>query len=186
LQCEICGKEIIGKPRRVIVEGARLTVCSECAKLGSGYWEPETKEIRPAPKSTIKPPKVRVHTKAMNKPRGNIRRGLMIPSEHLEIVDGFGRLIKRAREKMGLTPEDLGKMIGEKESVIKKIEGEKMIPDIRLARKLEHALRIKLLTEIESSSKETLYQENPRREITLGEIVHLKGVRRGRSEKRGQ
>lgn len=186
LHCDVCGKRIVGNPRNVVIEGARLTVCNECEKLGSGYWKPETREIISAPRLAVNSPRVRSLTKAVNKPEGSVRGELMISSEHLEIVDGFGLLIKRAREEMGLTPEDLGKMIGEKESVIKKIEGEKMVPDVRLARKLEHALKIKLLAEeIESPPKESLCREKPHRKVTLGEIVHLKGVRRI-SEKRGQ
>ncbi|MCX8170971.1 MAG: multiprotein bridging factor aMBF1 [Candidatus Bathyarchaeota archaeon] len=173
MQCEVCGREIIGKLNRVIIEGAKMITCDDCAKLSSGYWTPRSE----------KPQKT--------KPKG--RRGLTSPSkpikpisetrpnvsviEDVEVVEGFGSLIRRAREKMGLTPEELAKKIGEKESVIKKIENEKFIPDMKLAAKIEHTLKIKLLVKLqplETRLEKPAESEKVRRSVTFGEIVRLK------------
>ncbi len=181
MQCDVCGREIIGEPKRVIIEGAKMTVCSECAKLGSGSWEPEPPKTRQraASKGAVKPPAIKdAGAQRKKAASGSI---LTVTSEEIEVIEGFGKLIKQAREKMGLTPEDLGKRIGEKESVIKKVEGGKIVPDIRLATKLEHALKIKLLKKVsEPKIEETALMGKPRREPTLGEIVHLRGAK-GRS-----
>jgi len=178
LQCEVCGREIIGKPHRVIIEGAKVITCAECAKLGSDYWTPDA-EAQKAKKTAVRPLRhVRPPIKDKVLPQS------APPLEGFEIVEGFGQVIRRAREKMGLTPEDLGKRIGEKESVIKKIENEKIMPDARLATKLEHALKIKLLVkpsevDLDSSAVKTLRHE---RNVTLGEVVRLKDGKRGGEE----
>lgn len=181
LQCDVCGREIIGEPRKVIIEGAKMTTCSECAKLGSAFWEPE-------------PPRVRQHTSPKRRMKASAVKGAgaqnrrvssstsafsSASTEEVEVIQGFGQLIKQAREKMGLTPEDLGRKIGEKESVIKKVEGEKIVPDVMLATKLERALKIKLLTKTtEPKLEKTALTEISRKELTLGEIVNLKGAKR--------
>jgi len=35
LFCEICGREIVGKPGRSLVEGATLIVCQQCSSIGT-------------------------------------------------------------------------------------------------------------------------------------------------------
>ncbi len=178
LQCEVCGREIIGKPHRVIIEGAKMITCSECAKLGSDYWTPEPRTLKP------KTPTRKVF-KSTAKVSSLRRRSSVAPTsiyEGMEVVEGYGLIVKRARESLGLTPEDLGKRIGEKESVIKKIESEKIMPDIRLATKLEHALRIKLLTKVSEAEEKIPITTKPTRTITLGEIVHLKSGKRRKRE----
>lgn len=179
LQCEVCGSEIIGKPHRVIIEGAKMITCGECAKLGSDYWTP-----KPETTSTIKLkiPTRRALTSTTKVPilkrRSNVTQADIY--ENMEIIEGYGFIVKRAREKLGLTPEDLGKKIGEKESVIKKIESEKIVPDMRLVAKLEHALKIKLLTKVSREKKiPIIVKSDSNKVITLGEIVHLKRGKRG-------
>ncbi len=61
-----------------------------------------------------------------------------------EIVDNYGDIVRKAREKMGLTREQLAKILKEKESVIARIENYEMVPDDKLAKKLERVLKIKL------------------------------------------
>ena len=66
----------------------------------------------------------------------------------LELVKGFGKLIREAREAAGLDHDELGRRINEKTSVLKKLEAQKMRPDNKLAGKLQYALKIKLLEPI--------------------------------------
>jgi len=175
LQCEVCGRQIAGKPYRVIIEGAKMSTCGECAKLGSTYWEPQSKSLKqPAEKKT--------KTIARSVP---IKREISVKvPEDLEIEDGFGLHVRRAREKLSLSYEELGRKIGEKVSVIKKIESGKMIPDQKLATKLEHALRIKLF--VSRAEPETVFPSSPpRTSVTLGEVVHLKSEKRRSLEDEG-
>ncbi|MEM1581769.1 MAG: multiprotein bridging factor aMBF1 [Candidatus Bathyarchaeia archaeon] len=183
MQCEVCGREIIGKPHRVIIEGAKMVTCGECARLGSDYWIPEKKtlqEIKPSLRKTVKS----VADIRRESHGGSFSRS--IPSEGFEITEGFGLIVKKAREKLGLTPEDLGKKIGEKESVIKKIESEKMVPDFRLATKLERALRIKLLTKpSEPELDKPVSVIEREKTVTIGEIVNLRSGKRRRLKDEG-
>ena len=91
-----------------------------------------------------------------------------------EIIEDFSTKIRQAREKLGLTHEDLGKKINEKSSVIGKLETGKMSPDNILAAKLEHALKIKLLTPIsEEKASTTLPPAAANRELTLGDLIKI-------------
>ena len=91
-----------------------------------------------------------------------------------EITEDFSTKIRQAREKLGLTHEELGKRINEKSSVIGKLETGKMNPSNILATKLEHALKIKLLTLIsEEKAPTTLPPATANRELTLGDLIQL-------------
>jgi len=159
LQCEVCGRKIYGEGYRRIIDGARLIVCSECAKLGVSDWS----ESKP---SSIK--KVSVKPK-LRKTR--VRKTLI--GEELELIENFGEVVRKARLKAGLSYEDLGRKIGEKVSVLKRVEKERITPDEALARKLEHALHIKLLVKNVYAENVKLPPVRPT-ELTLGDIVRLK------------
>jgi len=62
--------------------------------------------------------------------------------------------------------------IGEKTSVIKKLEKEELTPDRRLVRKLRNALRIDLLFAGDAQPASRLVK--PSRGRTLGDIIRLK------------
>jgi len=137
-----------------------MIVCEECVKLGSIYWEtrPQARTKRVA-----RPPPLKVSTR---KPTPTI-------TEDLELVEDFSSRVRKARENMGLSHEDLGRKIGEKVSVLQKIETGKMTPDHKLADKLQHALKVRLLVP-PSEPKPPSMGLTPPHEVTLGEIVHLK------------
>ena len=168
MQCEVCGRQIFGNPLRAIIEGAKMTVCSECAKLSSGYWEP--KPQRRTKKST----KRQIIPVARRKP---------IPSvtETLELVDDFGQRVRQARRGLEMSHEDLGRKIREKVSVLRKIESGKMVPDLVLAEKLEHALKIKLRVPPSEPKTQFVSLSKPRG-TTLGDLILLKD--QGKEEKK--
>jgi len=165
VRCEVCGCKIHGKPYRVIIEGAKLTVCSACAKHGTIIWE-ETKPKTVTPKlRAARPPQSKIQSK---------KPPQVAVESTLELVENFDVKIRRAREKLGLSHEELGKKISEKVSVLKKIETGKMTPDNKLALKLEHALKIKLL--VPASDKKIPQTKIPKpasRELTLGDLIQL-------------
>jgi len=173
VQCEVCGHQIVGKPYKAIIEGAKMIVCGKCVKLGSVYLEAK--------------PQRRV--KRVAKPLRSIsvsgKRQPLTPTEALELVDDFDSRIRRAREGLELSHEDLGRKIGEKVSVLRKIESAKMTPDHRLAEKLEHALRVKLLVPPSEPKAPSTALSRPH-EITLGEVVHLKKRKTEVTEERKQ
>jgi putative transcription factor len=105
--------------------------------------------------------------------------------ETLEIVEDFGSRVRRAREEFGLSQEDLGRKLNEKVSILRKIESGKMTPDHRLAEKLEHALKIKLLVPFSEPKVSPRVLSRPP-ETTLGDIANLKKGKMEASEERGR
>jgi putative transcription factor len=96
----------------------------------------------------------------------------------LEVVEDFSNRIRKAREKIGLTQEDLARRVKEKLSIIQKIESGKITPDMKLCRELEHSLRISLLApRVEAPISTTL---SPSLGLTLGDVVKMK--RKNQSE----
>ena len=165
MQCEICGRQIFGAPIRAIVEGAKLSVCTQCAKLGSGYWEP-------APQPSTRNAKKGI--KRQSKPISFSKR-LQRPTvtETLELVGDFGQRVRQARRGLALSHEDLGRKIREKVSVIRKIENGKMVPDLALAEKLEHALKIILRVPASEPKVQPVLSSKPRG-ATLGDLIQFK------------
>jgi putative transcription factor len=182
LRCEVCGRKIYGKPYKVIIEGARLTVCDDCSKHGKLTWEEE-----PKPKAVMRPRGPKPVLKVQGKAKQTIP-----PEATLELVDDFDLKIRQAREKLGLSHSELGAKLNEKVSLLKKIEMRRMIPDNTLAAKLEHALKIKLIVPASVEKGEMSMPKMARatsRELTLGDLVDLdrKGIgNKGDTAGRGQ
>jgi putative transcription factor len=149
MECEVCGRPI-GRPVFVQIEGAEMKVCSACAKFGSKEtWQKKTTPTKLKKSFTTRPAKT------------------------LECVEDYSERIRGAREDMKLSREKLGERINEKASVIARLESGKMIPDMRLAKKLEQALGLKLLKEAE----EEIFQTRRRGaggELTIGDVIKIK------------
>lgn len=158
MRCEVCGTEIRGQPHYRIIEGGRMTVCGRCAKFGSADWDPT--QVRARTRSS------RRGIPAPRRPRSEVEA-----AEYLELVEDFGQKIKKARQKMGMTVEDFAKKIGEKESVIKKLEKEELSPDIKLVRKIRNALNIEIL--VEGAPASVPVAARPSTGRTLGDIMKL-------------
>jgi len=159
LRCEVCGHKIYSDPLRAIIEGAKLTVCLECSKHGKIITQQE-EDLAP---------------KISNKPHAPVslvqRKRQLVAKVELtqEIIEGYDSKIRVAREKLGLSVEDLGLKISEKASVLRHIENAKMPPNNFLASKLERILKIKLLVPI--SEEKTEIPKAANRELTLGDLI---------------
>lgn len=101
--------------------------------------------------------------------------GGSLPGEDLELIENYGELVREARTRMGLTQDELASQIGEKLTVIKKIEHGELRPSIELARKLEKFLKIRLLVpaEEEPSSELKKYLARPGAisGVSLGDLI---------------
>lgn len=147
---------------RALIEGAKLTVCIECSKHGRLISE-EEKFVQRTPKKTlISMPFIQKKKPAQAKV--DITQ---------EIVEGYDSKIRRARERLGLSHEELGKKINEKASVLSKLETGKMTPNNMLVTKLEHVLKIKLLVPIKKEKISQGFPKSPNRETTLGDLIKL-------------
>ena len=177
MRCEVCGHKIHAEPITAIIEGARLTVCVECSKHGKIVTQDEY-TLRTNPKTAAK--------QTAHAPIFVQKKRPEIPTVQItqEIIEDYSTKIRQAREKLGLTHEDLGRKINEKSSVIGKLETRKIEPDNILATKLEHALKIKLLTPVteEEAPQPTLKKTD--REMTLGDLIQLDSKGSGEQTKR--
>ncbi|MEK6967981.1 MAG: multiprotein bridging factor aMBF1 [Nanoarchaeota archaeon] len=145
MQCEVCGaKEAIFKAN---IEGTVLTCCQKCSKLGKQVSNIQQKNI--------------VLKKSITKEE---------PAE--EVIEDYGHYIKTAREKCGLSQSEISEKINERESLIQRIESEKALPSIALAKKLERFLGIKLV-EIVQASKVNLASDKPF-SLTIGDSVRVR------------
>ncbi|MCS7096490.1 MAG: multiprotein bridging factor aMBF1 [Candidatus Bathyarchaeota archaeon] len=175
MRCEVCGRNIRGKPFHVLIEGAKLLVCSECSKHGT-LVSTATSNFPEDAKIKMSPDKAML-AKAKVSPRKSEKLEVS-----MELVDDFTYKIRQAREKLGLTHEELGKRINEKASVLKKIESGKMVPDDRLVAKLEHALRIRLMSPVSDVVPKAAIPKPPARGLTLSDLIRLNGKNNGEAE----
>ena len=160
MRCEVCGHKIHGEPNRALIEGAKLTVCSECARHGKIIYDEPAPKREFAGKPFVPMPVKRKLAKAT-------------VDTTQEIVEHYDSKIRQAREKLGMSHEDLGKKLNEKASVLRKIETGKMTPNNQLVTKLEHTLKIKLLVPV---AEEKVTQQIPMaqsRDLTLGDLMQL-------------
>ena len=93
--------------------------------------------------------------------------------ESLELVNNFGQLVRQARECLGMSHKDLGGKIRERVSVLRKIEMGKMVPDLGLAERLEHTLKIKLRVP-PTDPKAQISSSSKPRGTTLGDLIKFK------------
>ncbi len=159
MECEVCGKDIYGRAEKISLDGARLYVCSSCSQLTPSHQTYETKQ-QPIPRAPIRP---RPSTSQQS-------RQELLP-DNLALVTDYGKCIRKAREQQGYSHEDLSRKIGERISLLQKVETEKMIPDRLLITKLEHALKIQL-QEVATTRPEEI-PRNKLTDLTLGDIVVL-------------
>ncbi|WP_299525391.1 multiprotein bridging factor aMBF1 [uncultured Methanobrevibacter sp.] len=157
MECEICGKQVSDNPTKAKIEGSVMIVCEECAKLGKIQKAPPKPKFRKSKKPKTK------------KTKQNYSKDE--PKE--ELVEDFNIKIRKARESKNLSREELGHEIYEKVSVINRIESGKMIPDIRLTKKLENALNITLIENVEELDL-SQYMGNSSQGRTLGNVVKIK------------
>jgi putative transcription factor len=124
--CEVCGSPLRSAPNRVEIDGAVMMVCGNCTRLG-----------RVIGGSVVRSPHVN--------PMQSTYKSAPNREPEYEIDPEYNTKIRQAREKMGLSQDQLGMMLNEKLSLVKMVETRKLKPDPLLARKFMHHLKINLL-----------------------------------------
>jgi putative transcription factor len=152
MQCELCGKDILGKPKHVIVEGVALETCAACRSLGTEIRHPGI--FTESQKKTAARPRSRYR---------DIYRQI-----EGEVDPEFDEIVRRARQRAGLTQEELAAKIMERALIIKKIERKELTPDDKLRKKLEKALDVSLLIDI---GREKSQRGKSSGNLTLGDVA---------------
>ena len=91
-----------------------------------------------------------------------------------EIIEGFGKIIRDAREKTQLPLMVIAERIKEKESYLHSIEHEQLMPTLEVARKLEKELNIKLIEKIQNAISTTVLPKKGFVEPTLADMIETK------------
>jgi putative transcription factor len=91
----------------------------------------------------------------------------------LELDEDYSEIIKDGRAKANMSQEELARIVKEKLSMIQKIESGKVIPNMKLAKAIEHVLRVKLLVP-PSEIPVPASRQKPTPEATLADIVKIK------------
>ena len=144
--CELCGKPT-NEINVVNVEGAELRVCSKCAKGEKVIKKENGMESRP---------------------KGTAQREAKQVQEEPEIIEGYGRAIREAREGMKLPLKVLAEMLNEKETLLLRIEEEKTQPNDALIKKLEKSLNIALTAKPKAEGS---YRGRKNDNVTIGDFI---------------
>ncbi|MCS7097544.1 MAG: multiprotein bridging factor aMBF1 [Candidatus Methanomethyliaceae archaeon] len=145
MNCEICGQKI-SKLVKIEIDKSILTVCSKCSRFGTIVRKEKAVKSLKIPK----PPRIQ--------------------DEEEELIENFGEIIKKRREELGISREEFAKKLGEKESVIRRIESEEMYPSRDLLLKIERLLKISLRMKVEKVIEEKI----PNFNLTLGDVAIVK------------
>jgi putative transcription factor len=154
LYCDICGKAPVRA--QILLEGARLLACGSCMRGGKilhRFDDEGAPLVRPAASA--------VETTE-------------------EVVEGFGRIIKGAREKSGLPVAVVAERINEKESYLTALEHERFMPTLEVARKLEKELGVKLIEKTQSVAGGPAASAKGFSEPTLADMVEAKKKGKGK------
>ena len=161
-QCEMCGANAI--TTLVEIDHVELYACPKCAKFG---------------KPVIKRPKATVQRYAKHTKSSKVKRKPVVKKPPKKdflhdkiLIDGYGSIIQEARRERGLGRAEFAKLIKEKETLLGRIEMEKVIPTDRIVAKIERELSIDLKTEMtdESSTVDDIVP----RATTIGSIAKIK------------
>ncbi|KYK33460.1 MAG: hypothetical protein AYK22_06605 [Thermoplasmatales archaeon SG8-52-3] len=153
MECELCGIECDCRPANI--DGVKMMLCPKCMRHGQRIdtHDKTPISVKKPMLDRIKRPKVKDVYRDMEK----------------ELVLDWNELIKKAREKKGLSREELGFKIGERTVTISKIENGDLRPSDKMIEKLEKELEITLFEKVSDISK--IPSGSHSRGLTLGDFI---------------
>lgn len=164
-ECEMCSASV-ANPTTIKVEGALLSVCSNCTSFGNIVKEQTQVPLSQHKKGSrtkgrVKPTeKKKVVTSSKPKP------------VEAELVTDFDVVIRQARQKKKLSHEKLSALTGITVATLKSIESGKMRPTDRDAKKIERELGVELLFKLDVELEHA--EKTKKRATTLGDIAVIR------------
>lgn len=140
--CDMCGSKS-EKTFVAEVEGVRMNLCQECCKFGKVIAELGAGKQKKADREVT-----------------------------YTAVPQFGSIVRDVRVKLDLSPKEFARQIGEKESVIKRLEAEEIEPSMKLSDKFHDRFGVKLIEAYGGPSQQM--KKTDSRELTLGDVVRVK------------
>jgi putative transcription factor len=163
-ECPVCGGIIWGRGQKVLLEGAKITVCDNCAQHGKKIYKSpsnanitKTRQGRPLSTTRKRPIKHR-------------------DVDELEVVMDYAKKIRNIRNNLKLNQEQFAQKLNEKPSLIKRIETGKVEPTIKLAKKISKVYNIQLIKKSDSTEyniQETKFMKKTTGS-SLGDIAYIK------------
>ncbi len=144
--CEMCGQDVPAT-NAVRVESSVLQLCPNCSKFGVAVAPP----VVPAG-SAPQPARVGGMRVTPRAARSVAERDLYTEMPDMELAPDWGRRIRIAREALHWTPEELGKRLNEKKSVVLKLESGSFRPPDGTIRSVERLLHIRLRADPEPTA----------------------------------
>ncbi len=158
MECDICGKREASFI--VEIEGAKMAACRGCAYHGNIVLSLEENPGAPKPAGRMNAPKV-----------------LKLEED---LVEGYGKTVRRARESRNMKIEELANQINEKASYLDKMENESIRIPIKIAKKLERALNIKILEKVEDSEVPSELTKHSKKELSLLDMLEMQNKKKGK------
>ncbi|MBA3749308.1 MAG: TIGR00270 family protein [Nitrosopumilus sp.] len=165
--CELCGKQTEVR-KKIMVDNTVFNVCLACSKRGKPMESTNglktiygkntkrtgklTSQYSSTSSSSTKPISFYSKLRPMPKNKPPPLKKINLTDEMI-LNPEFPKVIRDARNKKGITHEQLGQKINEKVTLLKKVETGTIKPDDILSKKLERFLGIKLY--INSNEKDT-------------------------------
>ena len=158
--CEMCGYQ--GSVQEAIVEGAVLFLCDRCLRYGDAV------ELK-------KPSAAVVDQRLAFMKRTH---SFISQNDDEAVVSGYGSLVKKAREKLNLSQDQLAQALAERVSLLQRIESGNMEPPLKLARKLEQYLKIRLVQKDEKTSIDAQEFSSSGVGLTIADIIQRKDAKK--------
>jgi putative transcription factor len=153
MECDVCGKK---EASFIIqVEGAKLAACRACAYHGKIVMSLE----EDAPRKEFRAQEGR-----------GVPRSMQLEED---LVEDYGKIVRKAREGKGLKIEEFAKQINEKASYLDKIENQSTRPPIGTAKKLERALGVKILEKVKESSLPSDLTKYKKKDLSLLDMLEM-------------
>lgn len=181
--CELCGRSMKGSGRSVVIEGASMIVCPQCASKFAGSTTTETRSSSPGPKqrpiwagghdpqADTRPHRSAPAPKMRAKPKPK-RPGILL--DEMELIEDYADAIREARQKLNLSQEELAQRVGERVSTLQAVEAGRQKPTEKTIRGLERELEISLLEAVGPVPLKTSKSSSGKGTPTLGDRVVVK------------
>ncbi|KPN31267.1 transcription factor [Halolamina pelagica] len=170
-QCEMCGAEK-SSLTTTKVEGAELELCDDCKDFGTEV-KTESSSTTSTKYSTSSSGGSSSSSSSGGTSTGGSSRRRDMFDQMDEIAGDYDEQIRSAREREGLSREDLAKELNEKASLISKLERGDILPSDDVRGKLEKRLGVSLS---EGSDDDTTdWETDSSMTQTLGDVVERKG-----------
>jgi len=144
----MCGNDV-DSLSAVRVEGSVLQLCTNCAKFGKPITPPAGPPVGPHGQYSEF---AEARRPTALRPRRLEERDVFSEMPEMELRPDWFHRIRHQRELLGWTPEELGKRLNEKKSLVLKVETGSFRPPDATLRKIERLLKVRLTADPEAAS----------------------------------